>query len=83
MRLNVATRDIFRIFTMLEHVSAGIKIKVMKLYTLKVANDNGIENIWSGDYLESALHYEAIAKQHWGKHGEVWICNNMDEIAVG
>lgn len=83
MRLNVATRDIFRIFTMLEHVSTDIKIKVMKLYTLKVANDNGIENIWSGDDMGKAIHYVVITQQHWGKHGEVWICNNMDEIAVG
>ena len=30
MRLNLATRDIFRIFTVLEHVSTRIKIKVMK-----------------------------------------------------
>ena len=29
MRLNLATRDILRIFTMLEHVSINIKIKVM------------------------------------------------------
>ena len=55
----------------------------MKLYTLKVDNGDGIENIWSGDDMSKALHYEAIAKQHWGEHGEVWICNNMDEIAVG
>ena len=55
----------------------------MKMYTLKVDNGDNIENIWSGDDMSKALHYEAIAKQHWGKHGEVWICNNMDEIAVG
>lgn len=30
MRLNLATRDRVRIFTVLEHVSADIKIKVMK-----------------------------------------------------
>ena len=29
MLKHLATRDIFRIFTMLEHVSASIKIKVM------------------------------------------------------
>ena len=55
----------------------------MKLYTVKVDSVNGIENIWSGDDMDKALHYEAIAQQHWGEHGEVWICNNMDEIAVG
>ena len=54
----------------------------MKLYTLKVDNGDGIENIWSGDYLETALHYEDIAVKHWGRD-VVWICNNMDEIAVG
>ena len=31
MRFYLATRDILRIFTMLEHVSAGIKIKVMSI----------------------------------------------------
>ena len=50
------------------------------MYTVKVDSVNGIENIWSGDEYDKALHYEAIAQQHWGKHGEVWICNNMDEI---
>ena len=78
----MVTRDRIRIFTMLEHVRADIKIKVMKLYTLKVDNGDGIENIWSGDYLETALHYEDIAVKHWGRDA-VWICNNMDEIAVG
>ena len=29
MRIHLATRDIFRIFTVLEHVSADIKTKVM------------------------------------------------------
>ena len=38
----------------------------MKRYTLKVDNGDGIENIWSGDDMSKAIHYEAIAQQHWG-----------------
>jgi hypothetical protein len=54
----------------------------MKRYTLKVDNGDNIENIWSGDEMSDAIHYEAIAIKHWGSDA-VWICNNMDEIAVG
>ena len=79
----LATRDILRIFTMLEHVSATFKIKVMKLYTVKVHNEHGTQNFWSGNDMSKAMHYETVVKQHYGEHGEVWICNNMDEIAVG
>ena len=82
MLKHLATRDILRIFTLLEHVSISIKIKVMKLYTLKVDNGDNIENIWSGNDINDAHHYENIAIKHWGRDA-VWICNNMDEIAVG
>jgi len=34
LQLNLATRDIFRIFTMLEQVSTGDKIKVMTQATM-------------------------------------------------
>jgi len=55
----------------------------MKQYTLKVDIDHGhTENIWSGNEMSDAIHYEAIAIKHWGRDA-VWICNNMDEIAVG
>ena len=54
----------------------------MKMYTLKIDNGDSIENIWSGDDMVKALHYEAIAIKHWGRDA-VWVCNNMDEIAVG
>ena len=54
----------------------------MKMYTLKVDNGDNIENIWSGNEMSDAIHYEAIAIKHWGSDA-VWICNNMDEIAVG
>ena len=54
----------------------------MKRYTLKVVNWDGIENIWSGNEMSDAIHYEAIAIKHWGSDA-VWICDNMDEIAVG
>ena len=55
----------------------------MKRYTLKVDNGENIENIWSGDEMSKAIHYEAIAQHHWGKHGKVWICDNMQELTVG
>tara|TARA_B110000027_G_scaffold131187_1_gene155062 strand:+ start:532 stop:699 length:168 start_codon:yes stop_codon:yes gene_type:complete len=55
----------------------------MKRYTLKIDNGDGIENIWSGDDLSTGIHYEAIAIKHWGKFGEVWICDNMKELTVG
>ncbi len=55
----------------------------MKMYTLKVEIDHGhIENIWSGNEMSDAIHYEAIAIKQWGRDA-VWICNNMDEITVG
>ena len=54
----------------------------MERYTLKVDNGDGIENIWSGDEMRDAIHYEDLAVKHWGKEN-VWICDNMDEISVG
>ena len=38
----------------------------MKRYTLKVANADGIENIWSGNEMSDAINYEEIAIKHWG-----------------
>ena len=55
----------------------------MKRYTLKVDNGENIENIWSGDDLSRAIHYETIAKQAWLTYAEVWICDNMQELTVG
>ena len=55
----------------------------MKRYTLKVDNGDKIENIWSGDDMSLAIHYEAIAQKAWGAFGEVWICDNMQELTVG
>ena len=55
----------------------------MKRYTLKVDNGDNIENIWSGDEMSKAIHYEAIAQQHWGEYGAVWICDNLNELTVG
>jgi hypothetical protein len=54
----------------------------MKRYTLKVDNGDNMENIWSGDEYKDALHYEAIGIKHWGEDN-VWICDNLQEIAVG
>ena len=55
----------------------------MKRYTVKVDSGNGIENIWSGDDMSRAIHYEAIAQKAWGEIGEVWICDNLNELIVG
>ena len=54
----------------------------MKMYTLKVDNGDNIENIWSGNEMSDAIHYEGIAVKHWGRDA-VWICNNLQEIMVG
>ena len=54
----------------------------MKHYTLKVDNGDGIENIWSGNDIDEAHHYESIGIKYWGKDN-VWICDNIQEIAVG
>ena len=57
----------------------------MKLYTLKVDNGDNIENIWSGNEMSDAIHYETIAEQQFGKSGGamIWICDNMQELTVG
>ena len=61
------------------------KIKVMKRYTLKVDNGNGVENIWSGNEMSDAIHYETIAKHQFGRMGGamIWICDNLNELTVG
>ena len=53
----------------------------MKRYTLKVSNDNSgqIENIWTGNDMSKAIHYEAKAIEYWGKEN-VWICDNLQDI---
>ena len=52
-------------------------------YTLRVNCGNGqIENIWSGDEMSEAIHFEAIAIKHWGKDN-VWIADTLTEISVG
>ena len=46
----------------------------MNHYTLKVHVEHGhIENIWSGNDINEAHHYESIGIKHWGKDN-VWIC---------
>jgi hypothetical protein len=55
----------------------------MKLYTVKVHNEHGTQNFWSGNDMSKAMYYETVVKQHYGEHGEVWICNNMQELTVG
>jgi hypothetical protein len=52
-------------------------------YTLRVNCGNGqIENIWSGNEMSEAIHFEAIAIKHWGKDS-VWIVDTVTEILVG
>jgi len=52
-------------------------------YTLRVNCGNGqIENIWSGNEMSEAIHFEAIAIKHWGKDN-VWIADVVTEISVG
>ena len=52
----------------------------MKRFTLRVNCGNGqVENIWSGNEMSEARHFEAIAIKHWGKD-DVWICDNLQEI---
>jgi len=52
-------------------------------YTLRVNCGNGqIENIWSGNAMSEAIHFEAIAIKHWGRDN-VWIADAVTEILVG
>lgn len=52
-------------------------------YTLRVNCGNGqTENIWSGNEMSEAIHFEAIAIKHWGKDN-VWIVDTVTEILVG
>ena len=67
---------------MLVKANVPLKIRDMR-YTLKVDDGNGqIENIWSGNEMSEAIHFEAIAIKIWGKDS-VWICDNLQEIMVG
>ena len=56
----------------------------MKRYTLKVVHGEGnwVTNLWSGDDMGEALKREGRAIKQYGKDN-VWLCDNMDEIAVG
>ena len=55
----------------------------MKRYTLKVEVDHGhTENIWSGNEMSEAIHFESIGIKHWGREA-VWICDNLQEVMVG
>ena len=65
-------------------VSLGMLNKIGDMrYTLRVNGGNGqIENIWSGNEMSEAIHFEAIAIKHWGKDN-VWICDNLQEVLVG
>jgi len=57
----VATRDILRIFTMLEHVSATIKIKVMsKYFTAAVETALFFNSITVARAIELGISEEAL-----------------------
>jgi len=59
------------------------RLRDMKRYTLRVNCGNGqIENIWSGNEMSEAIHFEAIAIKHWGRDN-VWIADAVTEILVG
>ena len=61
MQLNLATRDIFRIFTVLEHVSISIKIKVMsKYFTAAVESALKFNMITVVDAIELGISDEAL-----------------------
>ena len=61
MRLNVVTRWRVRIFTMLEHVSATIKIKVMsKYFTAAVESALKFNMITVVDAIELGISDEAL-----------------------
>ena len=56
LQLNLATRDIFRIFTMLEQVSTGVKIKVM-------FKTDAVIDLWvgiNGGYITVDEYYEML-----------------------
>ena len=56
LQLNLATRDIFRIFTMLEHVSTIVKIKVM-------FKTDAVIDLWvgiNGGYITVDEYYEML-----------------------
>ena len=59
----MATRDIFRIFTMLEHVSADIKIKVMSEYrTAAVETALFFNSITVRQAIEMGISEDALQK---------------------
>ena len=61
MQLNLATRDIFRIFTVLEHVSISIKIRVMsKYFTAAVESALKFNMITVVDAIELGISDEAL-----------------------
>ena len=61
MLKNVATRDIFRIFTMLEHVSTTFKIKVMsKYFTAAVETALFFNSITVSQAIEMGISEEAL-----------------------
>jgi len=56
----------------------------MKRYTLKVVHGEGdwVANVWSGNDMGEVLKREDRAVKQYGKDN-VWVCDNMDEVAVG
>ena len=61
MRIHLATRDIFRIFTVLEHVSATFKIKVMSKYlTAAVESALKFNMITVSEAIEMGISEDAL-----------------------
>ena len=54
----------------------------MRQYTIKVDNGNGIENIWTGDSLSRAHHYEEVADNELGPNAMIWIYDNVNKVEV-
>jgi len=78
----VVTRIRVRIFTMLEQVSTGVKIKVMRQYTVKVDSGNGVQNVWTGDNLGRAHYTERVTDEAWGGKAMVWVYDNINKEEV-
>ena len=72
----MATRDILRIFTMLEHVSATIKIKVMsKHFTAAVETALFFNTITVARAIELGISEEALQQIENDKINAAWMAS--------
>ena len=71
---NLATGDIFRIFTMLEQVSTGVKIKVMsKHFTAAVETALFFNTITVARAIELGISEEALQQIEQDKINAAWM----------